>query len=75
MIKVCKVMWESFCKEFILFHQSVFNNKHVIFSQSNALKNQVFSPFEKTRTKKKCEVQAKDCSSEWQKILRPLRWK
>ena len=53
MIMFCKVMRESFCKEFILFHQRVFNNKHVIFSQSNVLKNQVFSPFEKTRTKKK----------------------
>ena len=37
------------CKEFILFHQSVFNKKCVIFSQSNVLNNRVFFfSFEKT---------------------------
>lgn len=51
MIKVCKVMRESFCKEFILFHLSVFNNKHVIFSQSNVLKNQVEFPFRENPNK------------------------
>lgn len=52
MIKVCNVMRESFSTEFILFHQSVFNNKHVIFSQSNVLKNQVFFPFRENPNKK-----------------------
>lgn len=52
MIKICNVMRESFSTEFILFHQSVFNNKHVIFSQRNVLKNQVFFPFRENPNKK-----------------------